>query len=200
MSHKNDWWYIFNAVDILEEVGLRDGNIIEDNATLAQSPDGSMNAFSLSTPLMAPTSSTEWDILASGFNRTFSLYTVLELSGYSGEILSIGSQFQLSIRSTTSFGLTSHTLLVRLPGIASPVEVDIPPQSGYQSLGLRIHQGRLVILLNCEVLDTLPLESQMAALNITDENVSIFDHPVIVSDMNLRTYNIVYSNGNHIEV
>lgn len=85
------------VVDLLAEVGLRDGSLSEDGASLSPGPSGVMDSFSLTRPLSAATDSTRWQILGGDSQSSLSLFTVLEASGYSGSVISIGDQLDVSL-------------------------------------------------------------------------------------------------------
>lgn len=86
---------------MLSEVGLRNGNLSEDGATPAAGPSGAIDSFALTRALSAPTSSDQWQILAVDSNSSFSLFTELEASGYSGVVFSIGDQLDVSLSTIT---------------------------------------------------------------------------------------------------
>lgn len=85
------------VVDLLAEAGLRDGSLSEDGASLSPGPSGVMDSFSLTRPLSAATDSTRWQILGGDSQSSLSLFTVLEASGYSGSVISIGDQLDVSL-------------------------------------------------------------------------------------------------------
>lgn len=174
-------------VDVLEEVGLRDGSLVEDGASLAVGSDGSMSAFSLTRPLAATTSTIEWEIIAAKSDTTFSVYTVFDASAYTGTLLTIGNQFQVYLNTRTNFGLTSQTLTIELPGVADAVQVEIPAQAGYRSVGIRLDMERLAVVVDCNVLDIVLVGDQVTPINITDEEITVFSQPITVS--NIAQYN-----------
>ena len=173
---------MFSIVDVLEEVGLRDTNLVEDGASPAIGSDGSMTAFSLTRSLTATASTIEWEIIAANFDTTFSLYTVFEAFAYTGILLSIGNQFRFSLSTMTNFGLTTHALTIELPGVAEPVHVELPAQAGYRSIGLRLDLERLTVVVDCSVLDIIQVGDKVTPINITGEEISIFSQPITVSN------------------
>ena len=111
------------TIDVLGSVGLRDGDLLEDGATLAEGPSGTMDAFLLSRQLSAATNSTDWNILNAYFPQEFALYVVFNASQHTGSIVAINrgmsDEFNVALRTSP---LNTQTLIVTLPGV-DPVEI-----------------------------------------------------------------------------
>ncbi len=82
---------------MLAEVGLRDGSLTEDGASLIPGPSGATDSFSLTRPLSESTDSTQWQIVGGDSGSSLSLFTIFETSGYSGSLISVGDQLDVSL-------------------------------------------------------------------------------------------------------
>ena len=106
--------YLCFAVDVLDSVGLRDGDLLEDGATLAEGPSGTMDAFLLSRQLSAATNGTDWNILNAYFPQEFALYVVFNASQYTGSIVAINrgmsDEFNVALRGGNLFMLNTAAI------------------------------------------------------------------------------------------
>ena len=172
------------AVDILNAVGLRDGNTEEDGASLAFGPNGLLDAFTLTQELAAPTTGKEWELIRADFDTQFGTYINFDALGYTGSIISISSgvlsEFVLSLNSSAE--AINKTLSISLPNFSFDYDVAIPSQddSGFQSIGIALEEGRLVIVVNCTVVDIMPVDFAVGNLP-GGADVAIFSEPTTVS-------------------
>lgn len=188
-SHKINTLYFVTTVDVLSAVGLRDGNTDEDGASLAFGPNGLLDAFTLTRELTAPTTGREWEFIRADFDTQFGIYTTFDALGYTGSIISISSgvlsEFVLLLNSSIEMtnGTQNLMLSIILPNFSFEYDVDIPSQgdSGFQSIGIAFEEGRLVIVVNCTVIDIVPVEFTVGTLPDESANVAIFSEPTTVS-------------------
>ena len=188
-SHKINTLYFVTTVDVLSAVGLRDGNTDEDGASLAFGPNGLLDAFTLTRELTAPTTGREWEFIRADFDTQFGIYTTFDALGYTGSIISISSgvlsEFVLLLNSSIEMtnGTQNLMLSIILPNFSFEYDVDIPSQgdSGFQSIGIAFEEGRLVIVVNCTVIDIVPVEFAVGTLPDESANVAIFSEPTTVS-------------------
>jgi len=68
-----------------------------DNSVAIQGPEDSLGAFSIITSPTAPTDTSNWEILATDFTDSFSLYAVLNTTDYNGPILVIGNDLDIGL-------------------------------------------------------------------------------------------------------
>ena len=175
------------TVDVLNAVGLRDGNTEEDGASPGFGPSGLLDAFTLTQELMAPTIGREWELIRADSDTQFGVYITFDTLGYTGSIISISngilSEFILSLNSSAEAINKTQTLSITLPDFSFDYDVEIPSQgdSGFQNIGVALEEGRLVIVVNCTVINIIPVE--FAVGNLPDEgaNVAIFSEPTTVS-------------------
>ena len=76
-----------------------------------------------------------------------------------------------------------NILNVSLPGL-EPNLVRIPAameESPFQSIGIRLKDSKLAVIVNCSILEVLSLEGASEMLLVEDELVSFFDSEAIVS-------------------
>ena len=172
----------------MNAVGLQDGNAEENGASLAFGPNGLMDAFTLTQELVAPTTGREWELIRADFDTQFGIYVTFDALGYTGSIISISSgvlsEFILSLNSSEEAINEIQTLSITLPNFSFDFDVEIPSSqgnSGFQSIGIALEEGRLVIVVNCTVVDIIPVI--FAVGNLPDEtaNVAIFSEPTTVS-------------------
>ena len=174
------------TVDVLDAVGLRDGNLEEDGASLALGPNGLLDAFTLTQELTAPTTGREWELIRADFDTQFGIYTTFDALDYSGTIISISdgvlSEFVLSLNSSAEELNNTQTLIVTLPNFSFDFDVEIPSQgdSGFQSIGIALEDERLLIIVNCTVIDIIPVEFAVGNLPDRDANIAIFSDPTTV--------------------
>ena len=177
--------YLCSAVDVLGSVGLRDGDIVEDGATVAEGPSGTMDAFLLSRQLSAATNGTDWNILNAYFPQEFALYVVFNASQYSGSIVAInrGMSDEFNVALRTSPLLNTQTLIVTFPGV-DPAEITVPTQDNpmFQFIGVRLQGTVLTVFVNCTLVSTLRLSALPRQLPISENSmVEIFEQPTTVS-------------------
>ena len=187
-------WTSVPAVDVLNSVGLRDGDIAEDGAVLVDGPSGEMDAFLLSRQLSAPTNSTDWDVVNSDFPREFALYVEFNASQYSGSIVAINrgmaDEFNVALDTSSS----AQMLIITLPGL-DPVEIIVPPQmrSMFQIFGFKLENTILTVYVNCSLITILRLPASPQQLPISNSSVvEIFEQPTTVSWLHLLL-NAIYS-------
>ena len=179
----------YHAVDILESVGLRDGSLMEDGATLAEGPTRDLDAFRLSRPLSAFTNTSEWQILRNNFPSQFAFYAEFDASDfYNGTILSIndGAVGELSVAiNSNPQHETTQTVTIQLPQ-SDPEVVLIyilgDTEPAYQRIGFTLRSRQLNLYHNCSLfyrtrLDSLPLNKTAFAPSL----VTIFGSPTRVS-------------------
>ena len=176
------------TVDILKTVGLRDGDIEEDGAFLVPGPNGFLDAFVLTEELSAPTNGREWELIGMDFDTQFGVYTTFDASDYTGSILEINngvlSEFVLSLNSSAAAAMNDSKMLsIRLPNFSFDYDVEIPLQgeNTFQSLGVALEEERLVITVNCSVIDIIPVEFAVGTLPTGGATVNIFSEPTTVS-------------------
>ena len=175
------------TVDVLNAVGLRDGNPEEDGASLAFGPSGSLDAFALTQELTAPTTEREWELIGADFDTQFGVYTTFDAVGYTGSIISISDgvllEFVLSLNSSIEEINKTQTLSITLPNFSFDFDVEIPSQGdgGFQSIGIALEEGRLIVVVNCTVIDIIPVEFAVGSLPSEGANVAIFSEPTTVS-------------------
>ena len=173
-------------VDVLDTVGLRDGNIDEDGAMLVLGPNGLLDAFALMRELSGPMEGREWELIGEDFNTQFGIYAIFDSSNYAGDIISIGNgiltQFSLSLNSSEDAPNEKQTLTIALPNFSFDFEVDIPTQGddAFQSIGIALEDERLVITVNCTVADIIPVEFDVGNLPSDDAGITIFTEPTTV--------------------
>ena len=179
--------HTLTTVDVLNAVGLRDGNVEEDDASLAFGPNGLLDAFTLTQELAAPTTGREWDLIRADFDTQFGIYVTFDALGYTGSIVSISngvsSEFTLFLNSSAKTTNNTQTLSISLPLFSFDFEVGLPSQgeSGFQSIGVALEEGRLVIVVNCTVVDIIPIEFAVGNLPDGGADVVIFSEPTTVS-------------------
>ena len=176
--------YLCFTVDVLDSVGLRDGDLLEDGATLAEGPSGTMDAFLLSRQLSAATNGTDWNILNAYFPQEFALYVVFNASQYTGSIVAINrgmsDEFNVALRTSP---LSTQTLIVTLPGV-DPVEIIVPTQDNavFQFIGVGLQGAVLTVFVNCTLVSTLRLPALPRQLPISEDSmVEVFEQPTTVS-------------------
>lgn len=181
---------VFCTVDILNVVGLRDGNTQEDGATVVPGPTGLMDAFALTRELSAPINGREWELIGMDFDTQFGVYTSFDALNYVGSIISIRngvlSEFSLSFNSsgdTATNETRTQTLSITLPRFSFDFDVEIPSQGNdaFQSIGIALEEGRLIVTVNCTVVDIIPVEFAVGELPSDRASVTIFSDPTIVS-------------------
>ena len=172
------------TVDVLDTVGLRDGDLLEDGATLTEGPSGTMDAFLLSRQLSAATNGTDWNILNAYFPQEFALYVVFNASQYTGSIVAINrgmsDEFNVALRTSP---LNTQTLIVTLPGV-DPVEIIVPTQDNavFQFIGVGLQGAVLTVFVNCTLVSTLRLPALPRQLPISENSmVEVFEQPTTVS-------------------
>jgi hypothetical protein len=171
----------------LNTVGLRDGNIEEGGASLSFGPDGLLDAFTLTQELGAPTTGREWELIRADFDTQFGIYVTFDALGYTGSIISIIneslSDFVLSLNSSEEAITETQTLSITLPNYSFDFEVEIPSQGdgGFQNIGVALEEGRLVVVVNCTVVDIMPVEFAIGNLPSTSVDIAIFSEPTTVS-------------------
>lgn len=175
------------AVDILNAVGLRDGNVEEAGASLALGPNGLLDAYALTEELAAPTTGREWEFIRADFDTQFGIYLTFDALGYTGSIISIGdedlSNFVLSLNSSAEVIDETQILRILLPNYSLYYDIEIPSQgdSGFQSIGIALEDERLIIVVNCTVVDIVPVEFAVGNLPNASVDVAIFSEPTTVS-------------------
>ena len=173
-------------VDVLDTVGLRDGNIDEDGAMLVLGPNGLLDAFALTRELSGPMEGREWELIGEDFNTQFGIYATFDSSNYAGTIIAIGNgiltQFSVSLNRSDNAPNERQTLTVELPNFSFDFEVDISTQgdSAFQSIGIALEDERLVITVNCSVTDIIPVEFDVGNLPSDSAGVTIFTEPTTV--------------------
>lgn len=176
---------LIHAVDVLTAVGLRDGNTEEDGASLVLGPSGLLNAFALTQELSAAMEGREWELIGMDFDTQFGVYVSLDALDYTGTIISISNgvlaEFVLTLNSSTE---DSRTLSITLPNFSFDFDVEIPPQGDdmFQGIGIALEEERLIITVNCTVVDIIPVEFTVGNLPSEGAAVSIFSEPTTVSD------------------
>ena len=180
---------MFNyVVDVLEFMGLRDGDLSIRDATKATGPSGMMDAFNLQRELNTSTSGAEWNLIGVEFPSQFGLYTVFNASQYEGSILSVsngsGLIFDVSLRRADDD--TNDVLIISLPGL-STIRVNISDSSGlrdstsFQGIGIRLKHYQLLVIVNCVVVNFINLEDMPQPLPVSDGTVQVFENQAIVS-------------------
>lgn len=82
--------------------------------------------------------------------------------------------------SVCRFGLTTQNLVIQFPGMTNPVVVVVPSRQGYQSIGVRLSQQRLTVLVDCAVLSEISVEEPLERLNITGQEATVLSEPATV--------------------
>lgn len=90
------------------------------------------------------------------------------------------------------FGVSVQNLIISLPGITEPVFVMVPNSPGYRSIGVRLDEQTLTVLLDCEILHRVTIEDELAALSTTGQTFTVFDRPVTVGLSNSLCIQIHY--------
>ena len=171
----------------MNAVGLRDGNIEEAGASLAFGPNGLLDAYALTEELAAPTTGREWELIRADFDTQFGIYLTFDALGYTGSIVSIGdedlSKFVLSLNSSAEVIDETQLLRVLLPNYSLHYDIEIPSQgdSGFQSIGIALEEQRLVIVVNCTVVDIVPVDFAIGNLPNASADIAIFSEPTTVS-------------------
>ena len=185
----------------MNAVGLRDGNIEEAGASLALGPNGILDAYALTEELAAPTTGREWELIRADFDTQFGIYLTFDSLGYTGSIVSIGdedlSKFVLSLNSSAEVIDETQLLRILLPNYSLHYDVEIPSQgdSGFQSIGIALEEQRLVIVVNCTVVDIVPVDFAVGNLPNTSVDIAIFSEPTTVSFVLLKiNFICVYIN------
>ena len=180
---------LYTAVDVLNAVGLQDGDIEEAGASLAFGPNGVLDAYALTEELAAPTTEREWELIREDFDTQFGIYLTFDALGYTGSIVSIGdkdlSKFVLSLNSSAEVIDEIQLLSILLPNYSLYYDVEIPSQgdSGFQSIGIALEEQRLVIVVNCTVVDIVPVDFAVGNLPNANADIAIFSEPTTVSFM-----------------
>ena len=136
---------------------------------------------------MAPTAGREWELIRADFDTQFGIQTTFDALGYTGSVISISSgvlsEFVLSLNSSTEMTTKTQTLSITLPNFSLDFDVAIPSQddSGFQSIGIALEEGRLVVVVNCTVTDIIPTEFAVGNLPDAGADVAIFSEPTTVS-------------------
>ena len=188
---------LHHIVDVLDTVGLRDGNIDEDGASLVTGPNGLPDAFALTRGLSGLAEGRQWELIGADFDTQFGIYTTFDSFNYAGTILSIGNgildQFSLSLNKSTDAPNETQTLTIVLPNFSFDFNVDTPPQDGgaFQSIGVAMEDGRLVITVNCTVVDIIPVEFDVGNLPSDGVDVTIFSEPTSVRSPQLNNTEII---------
>ena len=125
----------------------------------------------------------EWELIGLDFDTQFGVYTTFDTLNYTGSIISISngvlSEFILSLNNS---GDLLQTLSIRLPNFSFDFEVEIPLQGddAFQSFGVALEEGRLIITVNCTVIDIISVESTVGNLPSEGATVTIFSEPTTV--------------------
>ena len=176
------------AVDVLDFVGLRGGDLSSLDASVATGPDGLPDAFFLERELNTSTFGPEWQQIADNFSTQFGFHVVFNASDYEGSIITItdgsGLVFDVSLRMLENS--TDDVLSVTLPGLSTlsliiPASANLRDPSTFQSLGVRLNHYQLLVIVDCDVVNFVNLEDPSLPLPVADGDVRVFGGEAIVS-------------------
>jgi len=121
------------------------------------------------------------------FPSQFGLYVVFDPSNYEGSILTVRNNsdvfFEISLFASND---TRSVLLVTLPGLGTnlveiPEDVDLQNASSYRSLGVRLFNYQLLVIVDCEVVNFLNLERSPDPLPVGTSSVEFLEEGARVS-------------------
>lgn len=186
--HSNSCCVSDSAVDVLEFVGLRSGDLSSLDAMVATGPDGLLDAFFLERELNTSTFGPEWEQIADNFSTQFGFHVVFNASDYEGSIITItdGSGLIFDVSLGMSENSTDDVLAVTLPGLSTlsitiPASANLRDPSSFQSLGVRLNHYQLLVIVDCDVVNFVNLEDPSLPLPVADGDVRVFGGETIVS-------------------
>ena len=175
------------AVDLLRSVGLRENDLSEADVTVVNGPTNELDAFMLERSLTVDTDEIELDLIGVDLLLNSGIFTIFNSYLYRGLIFSIGNGTSLEPLleiELLDFGdLTHNYLLASIPGVGySLIKIPVATEtSQFQNIGIRLKDSKLVVVVNCSIVEVLTLDD-MAELVLTEDGViTIFGSEAIVS-------------------
>lgn len=179
---------LLNAVDILDLIGLRSGNLPDSVASLVTGPSGQLDAFQFQEELNTSTDRLEWELIGQDFPSQFGLYTVFNASEYEGSIfsVSVGTEVIFDVSLWKLENSSSDALFIILPGLSAltveiPESVNFRDASSFRRLAIRLAHYQLLVIIDCSVVNFVSLEQPPLPLQVENSRVDAFSGGAIVS-------------------